>query len=69
MSQPDSAASMPADWERGEAYGYSVYRVRFAPTCWAWTAYGPLGREDGQADSEQTARSVASAAMRRLRGL
>lgn len=59
--------SGPVNLERGEAYGYSVYRVHFAPTHWAWTAYGPLGREDGQADSEQTARSVASNAMRRLR--
>lgn len=55
--------------ERDDLYGYSVYRVQWAPTMWAWTAYGPSGREDGQADSEQTARAVAASAMRRLRGV
>ena len=55
--------AVPADTE----YGYSVYRVAFATDLWAWTAYGPTGREDGQATSEQTAHAVASNAMRRLR--
>lgn len=51
---------------RGEASGWIAYRDPFGKA-WKWTAYGPNGSEEGEAENWEAAAAAATKAQDRLR--